>query len=212
MVSQRGAQELSPPSPQRLGKNELRILVELQQFVLESRELEEIIFFMHGLCDSPASGARIAGLSPIDIKFVGNAILTRVRAFVDKSVVADRPEEFLHTLLVPLFRGADEIVVRNSHPLPQFAKLRGNLICILLRGLASGLRRPLDLLPMLVRARQKERLPAQHSLPPRNGVARNRRIGIPNISARVNVVKRTFAAKVPAHSDIFFDIGLCAKM
>ena len=48
--------------------------------------------------------------------------------------------------------------------------------------------RHFDLLTMLVSAGQKERVDTQHALPPRDGVARNRRVRRPNVRTRIDVV------------------------
>src|SRR5258708_34716216 len=100
---------------------------------------------MHGLGDAPASRTRIAWLRAVDIEFVRDAILSRVGPFVDVPVVANAPKQFLHSLFVPLFRGANVVVVRDAHPLPQLTELGGNFIRVLLRRLSRGLRLPLNL-------------------------------------------------------------------
>ena len=84
----------------------------------------------------PAIGAR-RSRRPIHIRLVGDAILARVRALVDEAAVAQRGKQLLHAALVPLFRGADEVVVGQPQPVPQPAKLAGNLRRKLLRR-ASG--------------------------------------------------------------------------
>jgi hypothetical protein len=43
---------------------------------------------------------------------------------------------------------------------------------------------------MLIRSRQEERIVPQEPVAARNHVSRNRRIGVPNVWARVNVVNR----------------------
>src|SRR5208283_5127674 len=111
---------------------------------------------MHGFGDAPASWAGIARLRAVHVQFVGDAVLPGIRAFVDVTVVANHAEEMLYAFLVPVFRGADEVVVRNPHPVPEFSELGRNFIRILLRSFACGLRGALDLLTMLVGAGQKK--------------------------------------------------------
>src|ERR1700727_48001 len=111
---------------------------------------------MHRLRDPSASRAWIAGLRPIDVEFVRHAILPCICALVDVSVVANHAEQFLRALFVALFGRADEVIIRDAHPLPKIAKLRRNLVGILLRRFAGGLRGALDLLTVLVGASQEE--------------------------------------------------------
>src|SRR5438552_14716647 len=140
---------------------------------------------MHRLRNPPTRWTRIPRLRPIHIQLVRNAILPRVGPLVDVAVIAHLPEQFLHPLLVALFSSADEVIVRNSHPLPKLAKLRRDFIRILLRSFPRRLRRPLNLLPVLVRPGEKERLRAEHALPPRNGVASDGRVSVPNMRPRI---------------------------
>src|SRR5258707_15897983 len=145
----------------RFGPNKFRILIKLQKFVLKGGKLEEIVFFVNGFSDPSASRAGIAGLRAIDVEFVRNAILPRVCALIDVAVVANAPEQLLHTLSVARFRSANEIVVRNPHPLPERTEFRRDLVGILLRRLARSFRRTLNLLPMLIGAGQKKRISTQ---------------------------------------------------
>src|SRR4029077_610026 len=184
----------------RFGTDELRVGIKFEQLILKRRQLEEIILFLYGLGRSSAVRTGSARLRTIDIEFAGHAIVSGVSAFVDITVVANAAKQFLHALLMPVFCGADEVVVRDTHPLPQFAELRGDLIRILLWSFAGGLCRPLDLLPVFVRAGQKKRIRAQHTLPPRNGVTRNRCIGMAYVRTSVHVVNRRRNVELPAHS------------
>src|SRR6202140_5699022 len=129
-----------------LGANELRIRIEFQQFGLKGRQLEEVIFFVHGLGDASAGGAGIAWLRAVHIEFVRDAVLSSVGSLINVAIVANAPEQFLHPFLVALFGGANEVVVRDSHSLPEFAKFRGNLVRVLLWRFAGSLRRTFNLL------------------------------------------------------------------
>ena len=69
--------------------NEFRILgVQLQQFVLERRQLEEVIFFRDRFRRPSALGTWRAGADGIHVKFVKDAILAGVFALVDEAVLA----------------------------------------------------------------------------------------------------------------------------
>src|SRR5579862_6492544 len=111
---------------------------------------------MNRFRDAPAGWTRIARLRAVDIEFVGHAVLSGIRSFIDEAVIPDLPEQLLHTLRVALLRRADEIVVRDSHPLPQCAKLARDFVGILLRRFPSRLRRTLNLLSVFVGASQEE--------------------------------------------------------
>src|SRR5215472_18974336 len=95
-----------------------------------------------------------------------------------------------------IFRGADEIVIGKSHPVPQSAELCRNLVGQLLRRLARGLRRPLDLLPMLVGAGQEIGVYAQHALAPRHRIASDGRVSMTNVRPCIDVVDRSRNVKL----------------
>ena len=166
---------------------------------MKGGELEEVIFFMHRLGDAAAGGAGVAGLRPIDIEFVGNAVLAGVRALVNVAIVANAAEQFLHAFFVTLFGGADEIIVRDSHPLPELAEFQRNLIGILLRSLAGGLRGALNLLAVLVGAGKKKSVRTQQTLPSRNRVASDGGVSMADVRPSVHVVNRGCDVKLSAH-------------
>src|SRR5271165_3571581 len=91
---------------------------------------------------------------------------------------------------MPLGGGANEIVVRQTHAIPERAEFRGDFIRELLWRFARSLRGALDLLTVLVGAGQEPCVMAQHAVPPRDRIAGNRGVGVPNMRMRVNVVDR----------------------
>ncbi len=184
----------------RFRTDELWVRIKFEQLILKRRQLEEIILFLYGLGRPSAVRTGSARLPTIDIELVGHAILSGVSAFVDITVVANAAKQFLHALLMPVFCGADEVVVRDTHPLPQFTEFRGDFVRILLWSFAGGLRCPLDLLPVFVCAGEKKRIRAQHTLPPRNGVTGNRCVGMSYVRTSVHVVNRRRNVELPAHS------------
>ena len=101
-------------------------------------------------------------------------------------------------------RGADEVVVGQPHPVPQRAELGGNFVGQLLRSFSRGLRRALNLLSVFVGAGEEVSIEAQHALPARNGVTRNRGIGVPDVRARIHVVDGRRDVKLLVHSGFYF--------
>ena len=122
-----------------------------------------------------------------------------VAAFVDVAVVADPLPQRLHTLLVPVGGGADEVVVGQSHPVPKRTELGGDFIGELLRSLSRGLRGALDLLSVLVGASEKVSIKAHQALAPGNGVAGNGGVGMSDVRTRIHVVDRGRDVKLFAH-------------
>src|SRR5437870_6475298 len=138
--------------------------------MFERRKLEEVVFLLHHFRRPPTLGAGRARPHGIYVQFVEYAILASVMSLVDIAVVADPPEERLYSLLVLIRGRANVIVVSQPDPVPKGAELGGNFVGELLRGLARGLRRPFDLLPMFIRASKEERIEAHHALAARNRV------------------------------------------
>ena len=60
----------------------------------------------------------------------------------------------------------------------------------LLRSFAGGLRRALDLLPVLVGAGEEPGVHAHHALAAGDGVAHDRGVGVPDMRPRIDVVDR----------------------
>ena len=134
------------------------------------------------------------------VKLIGNTILTGVGPLVDVSVIANLAPQRLHAALVALRCGADEIVVRQAHAIPEGTEFRGNFIGELLRRFARGLGCTLDLLTVFVGAGQEPGVIPQHPVPPRDRVADNRGVGVPNVRMRIDVVDRGRDVKLLAHS------------
>ncbi len=87
--------------------------------------MKKVIFFADGLSDAAAVRTRRAG-SDVDPRFIGDAILAGVGAFVDEALVAQGGEEVLDAALVARFGGADEVVVGEAESVPQTAELAGD--------------------------------------------------------------------------------------
>src|SRR5580658_3668402 len=173
--------------------------VETDQLVLKCRELEVVILFVDGFGRTAAIGTGSARLR-IDVKLVENAVLAGVGSIVDISVVANLAPQRLHPLFVPLGGGADEIVVGQTHMIPEGTEFRGDLIGELLRRLARSLGGALDLLTVLVGAGQEPGVISQHAVPPRDRVAGNGGVGVANVRMRIDVVDRGRDVELLAHS------------
>ena len=190
-------QHLVPP---RLRANKIRLLrVQLNQPLLKCRQLEKIILFLHRLRRPPALRARRSRPHRIHIQFVIHAILASVMALVDVARVRNPLPQRLHAALVPLRSRADKVVVREPHAVPQRAKFSRHFVGKLLRSRARRLRRPLNLLSMLVGSRQEPRVVAEHPMPPRNRVAGYRGVRMPDVRPRIDVINRSRDVKRFAH-------------
>src|SRR6185437_13940179 len=120
------------------GSNRERVVLnELDQRLLEGAELEEKVFFGDGFEEASAVGAgRARGC--VDEGLVGDAVGTCVGVEVNVAALEERGEELLNTSGVARLRGADVVVVGETHAVPQRAELRRDLVGELLRGNAGG--------------------------------------------------------------------------
>jgi hypothetical protein len=111
-------------------------------------------------------------------------------------------------LLVVLARRADEPVALDAERLPHLVEARRDLIDELLRREPALLRRFLDLLPVLVRAGQEPGVIATHPMKPRERIAHDRRVRVPEVRYVVDVVdgsrdveRRGHRTRRPCHSN-----------
>ena len=123
-----------------------------QQLVLVCRQPEVVVRLAHRLRDIPTVGADYAR-RPIHIRLIRHAVLTRIGIEVDGSIGLKLREKPLNAPLMARLRRPDIVVIRQTHPVPQAAKLARNLICKLLWRNPGRSGRALNLLPMLVRSR-----------------------------------------------------------
>jgi hypothetical protein len=54
----------------------------------------------------------------VHVEFVINAVLAGIGSLVDVAVFTNLTPESLYSAFVALGRGADEIVIRETHPIP----------------------------------------------------------------------------------------------
>ena len=87
-IAQSAADEREHFIAPRLGADEVRLVgVKANQLVLESRELEKIILFLHRFRGAAALRAGRTRTDGIDVEFVKHTILAGVVALVDVAVI-----------------------------------------------------------------------------------------------------------------------------
>src|SRR4051812_18600870 len=89
---------------------------------------------------------------------------------------------------MPRVRGANEMIVADVQPVPRGFEALRILVAMRLRGYAALFSGLLDLLPMLVRAGQEERLVAQKLVVARQHVGQYGGVGVPDMRRVVDVV------------------------
>ncbi|CAI8167243.1 MAG: Uncharacterised protein [Pseudidiomarina mangrovi] len=91
---------------------------------------------------------------------------------------------------MPILGGANEVVVGEIEVGRQLTKNSRNLVGKLLRRNALGFCRPLDLLPVLIRASEKMHVIAVQTLEPRHDIGGQRGVRVTNVGTVVDVVDR----------------------
>ncbi len=100
-----------------------------------------------------------------------------------------RVQEGWHAALVPVLGGADEVVVADVERLQHRLPVLGDQpVGPLLRGDAGALRRPQDLLAVLVGAGQEPHVLAPLPVPPADRVGGDRRVRVPDVWGVIDVV------------------------
>ena len=128
--------------------------------------------------------------------FAARAIPSGVLAAIDgraavRGVRLGQPRpQFQHPGLVSLLGGANELVILDSEPFPQAAKLRAQLVAVLFRRDTALARDALNVLAMLVIAGEQKRVIALHSFEAPDGVGHQRRVGVAQVRRRVHVIER----------------------
>ncbi len=136
----------------------------LQQAVCVFANLEEICL-LRNLLDSTMTiwaAAIFIQLMLSPVAFAWSAVKASVGAFVNITLGVNAAEDFLHNLLVTLFRGADKIIIGDIQQLPQVLESCHDRVYVFNRGNALLLSLLLNLLAVLVAASQEENiLPCQ---------------------------------------------------
>ncbi len=136
----------------------------LQQAVCVFANLEEICF-LRNLLDSTVAiwaAAIFIQLMLSPVAFAWSAVKASVGTFVNIPLGVNAAEDFLHNLLVTLFRGADKIIIGDIQQLPQVLETSHDRVYVFNRGNALLLSLLLNLLAVLVTAGKEENiLPCQ---------------------------------------------------
>ncbi len=186
--------------PARLGANlELVALDPLAQPALVGRQAEEEVLLFEPLAGPLVIEAEVAGLAQLVLVLEGLAARA-VPPGVDAAVDGVLPVGSLRdTQLLPepedaapvdLVGRADEAVVADVVAGPELAELRGDLVALLLLADPALAGDALDVLAVLVGARQHERVVAGEPARARQRVDRDRRVGVPHVWHVVDVVDR----------------------
>src|SRR6185369_4004301 len=108
----------------RFRTDEVRLVViESQKFVLKRRKFEEVVFLVNRFRWPAAFRTRGAGTDRINVQLVVYTVLSRVRSLVDVTVVADLSKKRLCAVFVSIGCGPNEVVVRQTHAVPERPKL-----------------------------------------------------------------------------------------
>ena len=158
----------------RHGLDEFRLRVDIvDQAVRVFAHLKEIRFLRHGL-DRPSADGAVALLRQLALGIESLALLTVKSveaALIDIPLIVETLEDLLDLRLVISIRRADEAVIARAEQIAEPLDLRRGLIHELLGCGAAGLDgADLDLLPVLIRARQKMDIIAVRPLVSRDGI------------------------------------------
>ena len=111
-----------------------------------------------------------------------------VHALVDIALLIQLRKDLLAAFHMVIVCSADEAVVRYAHQLPQFPDAGDDLVHIGLRRRTLGGGLILDLLAVLVGARQVHDVVALHALIARNGVAHNGGVAVADVQLIAGVI------------------------
>ena len=172
--------------------NEVGSLVELEELLLEGRETEEPVALL-----DPLGLHAVLGTFPVDELrlglegFAADAIQPRVDVLIDVAVVVERLQKALDEALVRLVTRPDEEVVRRVETAGKLAPDDRDLVCVLLRRQALLGGDPRHFRGVLVDPGEEERLVASLAAVACQDVRRDRRVRMPDVRGRVDVVDRS---------------------
>ena len=164
--------------------------VPVQEALFEGRQAEEVVLLLEVL-DRPFVDRAVRAVRQVVLDVVlltADAIEPRVLAEVDVAGVVAGLQQGLDGPVVPVLGRPDEVVVRDIEALPRGLEERRNAVGELLRGLAGGVRCLLDLQPVLVGAGEEVHVVAEQSVPTRERVPHDRRVGMPEVGLCVHVI------------------------
>ena len=134
---------------------------------------------------------RVLGLVRIVLElFAGHAIPALLAPLNNVATGLHAREELFDDAPVTRIRGADEPVVTDLPALPELAVLGADGIAVGLGAQTGGLSGALNLLTMLITARDEQHLLAPQPLKPGQGIAGERRIGAAQMRPVVDVIER----------------------
>ena len=155
----------------------------------------EEIGLLLGVHDLPAAVGALAvhqlALGPEAL--AGLTVLALIGALIDIALFVHLTEDLLDGGAVVIVGGADEAVVGDVHQLPQVQDALGTLHDVvqeLLRGLSGGLGLVLDLLAVLVGARQEQHVAAGKPLIAGHGIGGHGAVGVADVQLVRGVVNR----------------------
>jgi hypothetical protein len=120
--------------------------------------------------------------------FTGNTIPSLILILVDLSPIVKVLEDLLNHLLMAVFGGSDEVIVRDVQPFPEGLKPFDHLITVSLRIHASFLGGLLHLLAVLVGAREKEDRVPLKTLVASQDIRSDRGIGMADMGNVVHII------------------------
>jgi len=150
-------------------------------------------------------------MSAVYIKFIRHAVLASVCSLIDVAVVANLAKQFLNALFVAVsvvrMKSSFEMPIR-FHSCRNSAEISSAYCCGVFPAAcaARSIFCPCSSVPV----RKKVSAPSS-PLPPRNSVAGNGRISMPNVRASVYVVNRRRDVELPGHG-VVSTAALRAKM
>ncbi len=181
--------------PQRLIAPEIRLnkggmLLDIfDEPVLILAHPEEVVGLLDRLHRAVALGARALHQVLLRVKtLAGHAIHAIVFRAVNLTAVVQILQDFLHHNLVAVLGGADKVIVRDVQRLPEHLEADDGPVGLLLRSDPGGLRGLLNLLPMLIRARQKPGGHPHQAVIARQHVPQNRGVGVPDVRLVIDVI------------------------
>ena len=158
------------------------LFVVLQQAVGIFAHAEKVRLFFGGLYLSAAVGAlAVFQLRRRPERLAGGAVHPLVGALIDIAVCQHLFKHLLHLALVVGVGGADELVVRDIHHIPDGADLFRHAVYERLGRNARGGGLFFYLLAVLVGARLKAHVIPLRPLEPRDGVCQNDLVGVADV-------------------------------
>ena len=173
--------------------DEIRMLLDvLEHAVCILAHLEEIRFFrdfLHGTVTVRAAAVLIE-LMLRPVAFARRAVEALVRALVDVALGVDAAEDLLHDALMALLRRADEIIVADVEAFPEILEARNDLVDVFDWRHAGFFCLLLNLLAVLIRARQKKDIIADQAVKAGNGVRDGRAVRMADVELGARIINR----------------------